>query len=703
MKTAPFALLVVSLLSSTVCAVAQAKPETPTDSAPAPNQPAATLPGSDAATPYFPLRSRRQAGAATSALSPRGAGTRSMNRPGTGTNAAWPGNSLNPQGADATLPLDPALEPGEQPAASDSFTEGVLEEEGNMNLDAAMNSYQSIIAAFDKQRAQAANAMFRLGEVYRKMGRLPEAKIHYARVLREFPDQVELTRLSHQRLVADAAQTPMTQTGRASDPKFRQRLQQIVSGPGSPPKPDPTMGATQTEYVEVDPKLLERYGLLPPARQTQESGDSRSYVFKMDPKLLERYGLLRPGMLRPTSEQPAEASAGGTDLGRLPAHPDDTRQKELLQAEIKLVEESLQTAKKKVEVGAASPEDLISIERERLSLRRDVAALEGNRQQERDLLNADLELVMKQRETMEKKVANGKANPEDLIKSDREMLVLRRKLAALDQPQQYGSRTSAANRTRTVANPNTQNVIPVEARSDAALSDYNSALPRLSVASLSRERSDLDRRLGQVRGELTRAESELRQSMQLQATLRRSKPESLPPSVASDARYQELKKAYQDAVLSGGPESEVKQGLEKLTTWVQKIYLPELESLVQESEHGVEALRVELAQLERALAGILDRQRMEPEQYRKILNDLYTICQAKDQLARERRKQAGDSVPEDDIRAHLGAHMPKPIEGVTYEINPVGTPPSAKLSKPLGDLPAGHVIEIPTTPPRALP
>ncbi|MBI2946337.1 MAG: type IV pilus assembly protein PilM [Verrucomicrobia bacterium] len=47
--------------------------------------------------------------------------------------------------------------------------------------------------------------------------------------------------------------------------------------------------------------------------QGSEEGDSRSYLFKMDPKLLERYGLIRPGMLRPSAEQPAESTEGAAE------------------------------------------------------------------------------------------------------------------------------------------------------------------------------------------------------------------------------------------------------------------------------------------------------------------------------------------------------------------------------------------------------
>jgi tetratricopeptide (TPR) repeat protein len=78
----------------------------------------------------------------------------------------------------------------------------MLEEETNLNLDAALQSYQQVINEFDLARHSAALAIFRTAEVYRKMGRPEEARVYYARILREFPDQIDLTRLSHQHLFA---------------------------------------------------------------------------------------------------------------------------------------------------------------------------------------------------------------------------------------------------------------------------------------------------------------------------------------------------------------------------------------------------------------------------------------------------------------------------------------------------------------------
>ena len=89
------------------------------------------------------------------------------------------------------------------PSAGSGFASGLLSEEGENDLAAAAAAYRQAIQEFDRQRAQAANAIFRLGEVYRKMGAIEEAKVQYARILREFSDMVRLTQLSHDLLFGD--------------------------------------------------------------------------------------------------------------------------------------------------------------------------------------------------------------------------------------------------------------------------------------------------------------------------------------------------------------------------------------------------------------------------------------------------------------------------------------------------------------------
>src|SRR5216110_376357 len=102
---------------------------------------------------------------------------------------------------------------------SEALQKGLLEEEANHNLDAAIQAYQSVINQFDDQRKIAATAVFRLGECYRKQGKTNEAVLQYQRVGREFADQDTLVKLCAQYLSASGI----------SASTFDERVQQITA------------------------------------------------------------------------------------------------------------------------------------------------------------------------------------------------------------------------------------------------------------------------------------------------------------------------------------------------------------------------------------------------------------------------------------------------------------------------------------------
>src|ERR1041385_7882763 len=87
------------------------------------------------------------------------------------------------------------------------FERGLLEEEANHQLDAAIRNYQEAVACLVTNRQMLATAVFRMGECYRKQGKLNEARIQYRRILRDFPEQTELIRLSQQ-VVGNATNAP---------------------------------------------------------------------------------------------------------------------------------------------------------------------------------------------------------------------------------------------------------------------------------------------------------------------------------------------------------------------------------------------------------------------------------------------------------------------------------------------------------------
>src|SRR3989441_12357451 len=85
---------------------------------------------------------------------------------------------------------------------NEALQKGLLEEEANHNLDAAIQAYQTVVNQFDNQRKIGATAVFRLGECYRKQGKTNDAVAAYQRVLQDFADQSSLTGLSERNLVA---------------------------------------------------------------------------------------------------------------------------------------------------------------------------------------------------------------------------------------------------------------------------------------------------------------------------------------------------------------------------------------------------------------------------------------------------------------------------------------------------------------------
>lgn len=90
---------------------------------------------------------------------------------------------------------------------------GLFEEEANRNLDAAIQAYQAVVTQTDKDRQFAATAVFRLGECYRKQGKTNEANEEYRRIVREFPDQVELAKLSREYVGTPKAAPAFDQEG----------------------------------------------------------------------------------------------------------------------------------------------------------------------------------------------------------------------------------------------------------------------------------------------------------------------------------------------------------------------------------------------------------------------------------------------------------------------------------------------------------
>jgi tetratricopeptide (TPR) repeat protein len=197
--------------------------------------------------------------------------------------------------------------------ATATVTTGIFEEEADQNPEAAIRSYQAVISGFDSQRANVANAIFRLGECYRKLGRMEEAKVQYARILREFTDLTRLVQISQQHL---ATPTPR-------------------------PRPGGYGAGYSTGY--------------PGAGGTTITPGQEGFTW------------VRKILVPATSSTPPVYSVQRTT----------TKEGELLALEIALVEQQILIVKKQIGNGMAAPEQLIPLQREILKLQRQMAALES--------------------------------------------------------------------------------------------------------------------------------------------------------------------------------------------------------------------------------------------------------------------------------------------------------------------------------------
>ncbi|MGD0498286.1 MAG: tetratricopeptide repeat protein [Bryobacteraceae bacterium] len=79
-----------------------------------------------------------------------------------------------------------------QDPIAEALRKGIIEEDANHNLNAAIQTYQSVLTQFNADRQTAATALFRLAECYRKQGKNDQAAAAYKRVIQDFGEQTKL-------------------------------------------------------------------------------------------------------------------------------------------------------------------------------------------------------------------------------------------------------------------------------------------------------------------------------------------------------------------------------------------------------------------------------------------------------------------------------------------------------------------------------
>ncbi len=117
-----------------------------------------------------------------------------------------------------------------QEKMTDQLRKAIVEEEGNQNLDKAIQAYQSILAQYDEERQTAATALFHLADCYRKLGKKDQAIAAYRRVVKEFQDQTKLANTSRTYLTKTygLSEAPAAVPANKPDSDARRRYREIL-------------------------------------------------------------------------------------------------------------------------------------------------------------------------------------------------------------------------------------------------------------------------------------------------------------------------------------------------------------------------------------------------------------------------------------------------------------------------------------------
>ncbi len=352
--------------------------------------------------------------------------------------------------------------------AADPFTEalqkGLLDEEVNHDYAAAARAYESAVRQADVMRQAGATAVFRLGECYRRLGRTNDAVAAYERILRDYSGETNLVKLSRENLVtlgalstADLAgnQDGNPQAGASGEAaQLAVRLASIERLKDDPEKqaravlaffPDEGL---RKMLLNV-PKLRDQIALFRSQPDLKTNAFHVALNAEASPELLSSTSEFTAVMAQSELEkqlsaisariefilgiqrarlQVLQAAAGAAPAvaARPAMSPAEVQS---LHEEIKLVEQELVGAQKKVENGRAGPDEVRKVRRDLIHLQRQ---LPENAAKERQmaLIQQELKLADEDLQEVRGQIAVGAAPPLDEIAARRDVLSLQRELAA---------------------------------------------------------------------------------------------------------------------------------------------------------------------------------------------------------------------------------------------------------------------------------
>lgn len=292
---------------------------------------------------------------------------------------------------------------------ADVFREGLFAEEATRDLPAAIQAYEEVVRRLDEQRRLAATAVFRLGECHRKLGQTNEAAAAFERVVREFPDEETLVKLSRENLsllrppVAAPAAVGSTLSSQAARDQQRALLQQEIA-------------------------LVEQ-GLKAQKAKVQVGAMSPEDLLPLERDLLS----LRRELARLNAPS---ADLIGLDLSQAPAAPGaatNATDTEMVQREIQLVSEQLAKIEART-TDRRSPGDpeVLSLKRDLLRLKRQLPENAGADAQ-KALFQSETDRVHEALKNQHLLVEAGRAEAATVLSLERELLALERQKAAVQE------------------------------------------------------------------------------------------------------------------------------------------------------------------------------------------------------------------------------------------------------------------------------
>ena len=289
-----------------------------------------------------------------------------------------------------------------QDRLAETLRKGVVEEEKNQNLNAAIQAYQSVLSQFDQDRQTAATALFRLAECYRKQGKNDQAIAAYKRVASEFQDQTKLAEQSRTVL----AQTFKAQTDQAAG-------QAVLA---------------QRARLEADMAKIQAQ------LEREKKANNLAAVRKLQAEYAERRRQL----------ETARGDSSAADARR--------RYKELTEAQIREVRAQLAGEQKKFDLGVTGDrESILQVQSRLNALERQLAIIdappgEASAAEARRAFRAHLEEQIRLEESRYKMAQNefnlGKVDQFFVTDARVRLLDLQRQLAALDAGMVEPSTTS---------------------------------------------------------------------------------------------------------------------------------------------------------------------------------------------------------------------------------------------------------------------